>query len=386
MHKSLFLVYILLFLISSCELLKKESHNPADLIQKVQQVIAGHDSTSNLSLLRDKELPPAINPNLIKADTFTAAGKKYYTVLAEYPDPFYNRFAILDTDYNVLLMDKSLNGYLTESRLNSGNFNFIEVKENFLSKGILRLKRLSLYSVNEKEEVGLVFRTYIELTEPGISYKQEITNIGPGEIDTRIYSTSPDKSKLIQDKAVYLYNKETKSFDDGINYFDSFVVSEVNGFQSESFMPEIISRSSYLKQSGIKLPEKTTEHKLGNFSMPLSDEWNEVKNVKISELLKKPMEGTRFINNHYGAEISVIRIPENDSAESFIKYPFENVSSGNYIVRFTDKITGGKYFYQFFEYSCGSEKFLLILQTLKTTYDLYKNDYQNLVNSFSMDC
>ncbi len=120
--------------------------------------------------------------------------------------------------------------------------------------------------------------------------------------------------------------------------------------------------------------------------MPLSDEWNEVKDVKITGLLKYPEPGTKFINNHYGAEISVIQIPPDDSAESYISYPLENVSAGNYRVRFSEKVAGGKYFYQFFEYSCGKEKFLLILQTLKTTYDQYKDDYQNLINSFSMDC
>jgi hypothetical protein len=120
--------------------------------------------------------------------------------------------------------------------------------------------------------------------------------------------------------------------------------------------------------------------------MPLSDEWNEVKNVKITAPLKNPTPGTKYINNHYGAEISVIKIPGDDSSESFINYPLENISSGNYRVRFSDKISAGKYFYQFFEYSCRSEKFLLILQTLKTTYDLYKSDYQNLINSFSMEC
>jgi hypothetical protein len=98
------------------------------------------------------------------------------------------------------------------------------------------------------------------------------------------------------------------------------------------------------------------------------------------------MDGTKFINNHYGAEISIIRIPQNSSTENLIKYPLGNVSSGNYTVRFSEKISGGKYFYQFFEYSCENEKYLLILQTLKTTYDTYKLDYQNLINSFSMDC
>lgn len=357
-----------------------------DLSPVVENVMAGKDTSSKLVVLRDSEIPPAGNPNLIKTDSITVFGRKYYSVLAEYPDPVYNRFAILDTAYNVLLADKSLNGYLSESLFETADINFIKVEENFISKEVLNLKRLSFYEVDDKGKASLVFRTFTELKEPDALFKQDLVQVGPEEIHTKMYSTGKGTSKLTEMQDTFRFDTGIRKYMSKEYTFDSFVFSEVRNYKSQSTKPEIESRDSYLKQLGIDVPETTTEHKLGSFSLPLSSEWNEVKDIKITVVLKKPMLGTKYINNHYGAEISVINIPANDSAENFVNYPLENVSSGNYRVRFSDKISAGKFYYQFFEYSCGTEKFLLVLQTLKSTYDNYKSDYQNLINSFSMDC
>ncbi len=386
MNKSLHAVIILFLLLSSCGPLNQKKRINNNLFKEVREVIAGIDTTSVLAALRDQEIPPASNPNSITGDTLTLSGKLYYTVLAEYPNPIYNRFAITDSNYNILLLDKSLNGYLTESIIETDHTNFFKVEENFISKGVLGLRRISLYSIDANGKAELVFRTFTELREPDMTYRQDVVKIEPKEINTIIYSISPKNSDTRRDQDVFLFDAKSGKYTSTLDIFNDFVLSEVNNFNSPMDEPQIISRETYLKQMGITLSEKRSPHKLGKFSMPLSDEWNEVKNVKISALLKQPKAGTKFINNHYGSEISVIQIPSVDSAESYISYPLENISAGNYKVRFSEKISSGKYFYQFFEYSCGTEKFLLILQTLKTTYDLYKDDYQNLINSFSMDC
>ncbi len=386
MSKSLYFVVVGLLMLASCGPLNRKKLYDDNLPNLVKQVIAGTDTTSRLSVLRDKEIPPSDNPNSISEDTFSFSGKHYYSILAEYPDPVYNRFAIIDTNYNVLLVDKSLNGYLTESKAAANYLSFIRVEESFISKGVLGLRRVSFYSVDDNDNAELVFRTFTELRKPEITYKQDIVRIEPKEIKTIMYSTDPPKSGLVRDHDIFLFDANTGKYTGTSGTFDDFVLSEVENFESASDKPQIINRESYLKQRGITSPEKSVPHRLGKFSMPLSGEWNEVKDVKITGLLKRPEPGVKYINNHYGAEISVIQLPPDDSAESYISYPLENISAGNYRVRFSEKVSGGKYFYQFFEYSCGKEKFLLILQTLKTTYDLYKDDYQNLINSFSMEC
>jgi hypothetical protein len=351
----------------------------------IPEIIAGKDTTDQkLLILRDKIFPAADNPNSILIDTITVKRFKYYTVLAEYPNPIYNRFVIFDSDYNILLLDKSLSGNLTEVPIINNGKQFIKVEENFISKGILELKRLSLYSIEDSGIAELAFRSFIMLKEPGAIYNQEILKFDQKEIRTKIYNTG--SGKLITEQDTFLFDNNTKRYLSKKTVFDSLVTSEIDKINSETDKPQIIDRNSLLKQMGVVVKDKTTEHKMGNFSLPLTSEWNEVDNVKIISLLRKPMNGTKFINNHYGAEISIIKIPQNSSTENFIKYPLVNVSSGNYTVRFSEKISGGKYFYQFFEYSCENEKYLLVLQTLKTTYDTYKLDYQNLINSFSMDC
>ncbi len=386
MNKSLYFGVIISLLLSSCGPSTRKNHSANNLPGRVQEVIAGQDTASSLAVLRDKQIPPAGNPNSITEGTFSFSGTKYYSVLAEYPNPVYNRFAVIDTNYNVLLVDKSLNGYLTESKVVTDHLRFFRVEESFISKGVLGLRRVSFYSVDDNGRADLVFRTFTELHMPGITYKQDIVKIEPKEIRSIIYSTSPGESELNSDHDVFLFDIQSGKYESTSNAFDDFVLSEVDNFASTTSKPQITSRESYLEQMGAASPGKKSPHKLGKFSMPLSDEWNEVKNVTISGLLKRPELGTKYINNHYGAEISVIQIPPDDSAESLISFHLENTSAGNYRVRFSEKEEKGRYYYQFFEYSCEKEKFLLILQTLKTTYDEYKNDYQNLINSFSMDC
>ena len=386
MNKYLFLAFTVLSLFSSCDLIRNgNTTKNLNLAKVIPEIIAGKDTTDQkLLILRDKIFPAADNPNSILIDTITVKRFKYYTVLAEYPNPIYNRFVILDSDYNVLLLDKSLNGNLTQVPIINNGKQFIKVGENFISKGILELKRLSLYSIDDNGDAELAFRSFIMLKEPGAIYNQEILQIDQKEIRTNINNSG--SGKLITEQDTFLFDNSTKRYLSKKTVFDSLVTSEIDKINSETDKPQIIDRNSLLKQMGVVIKDKTTEHKMGNFSLPLTSEWNEVDNVKIISLLRKPMDGTKFINNHYGAEISIIRIPQNSSTENLIKYPLGNVSSGNYTVRFSEKISGGKYFYQFFEYSCENEKYLLILQTLKTTYDTYKMDYQNLINSFSMDC
>ncbi len=386
MNKYLFLAFTVLSLFSSCDLIRNgNTSKNLNLAKVIPEIIAGKDTTDQkLLILRDKIFPAADNPNSILIDTITVKRFKYYTALAEYPNPLYNRFVILDSDYNVLLLDKSLNGNLTQVPIINNGKQFIKVEENFISKGILELKRLSLYSIEDSGIANLAFRSFIMLKEPGAIYNQEILKFDQKEIRTKINNSG--SGKLITEQDTFLFDNSTKRYLSKKTVFDSLVTSEIDKINSETDKPQIIDRNSLLKQMGVVIKDKTTEHKMGNFSLPLTSEWNEIDNVKIISLLRKPMDGTKFINNHYGAEISIIRIPQNSSTENLIKYPLGNVSSGNYTVRFSEKISGGKYFYQFFEYSCENEKYLLILQTLKTTYDTYKPDYQNLINSFSMEC
>lgn len=369
---------------SSCNLFRKSDNDIILTTEKIEKIIAGKDTTeSSLSIFYNKELPPAPRANKIEIDTINIFENNYYTVLAEYPNPIYNRFAIINDKANVLLIDKSLSGYLTKNILKIGNLQFIKVEENFISKDTLRLKRISFYSLNDLYEANLVFRTYTELKEPGNTYLQKIIKFTPEEIITEIKSSEKLKSELTDNDDRFIYDKKKKKFISSDNNFDKFVIDLITDYKSQPINPFINELNDSLQQ-----PEeiKPDEHNSGKFSLPISDQWDEIKNVKVSHLMKKLVTGTKYINNQFGAEITVIQLPDNDSSENYIDYNLENVSTGNYKVRFSEKISDGIYYYQFFEYSCISEKFLLILKTLKSTYETYRIEYQNLINSFSMGC
>jgi len=383
MNKSLFLLFILILIFSGCDTyIKKSPENTFQLQSVIKNIIGGIDTThSSLNIFRDNELPPAKNPNKIIVDSIKLKSKYYYTVIAEYPNPLYNRFAILDNNFNVRLLDKSLNGFLSLKIFNSGK-KYISINEKFSSKGVIGLRRVSFYYIDGNGNASLVFRTFTDLEKPGIHYSQTIFSVAPNEILTVINYPDPE-NEIIKENDRFLFDNRSNKFVSTKSIFDSLVLNIIENFEPQTDKPEMVSRKSTMPEAGT-IP--VIDNKTGSFSLPLSDQWDEIKNVKVTLMLKKLMTGIKYINNKFGAEITVVQLPANDSSENYINYPLINVSSGNYRVRFTEKISEGIYFYQFFEYSCKSEKFLLILQTLKSTYETYISDYQNLINSFSMGC
>ena len=72
------------------------------------------NANDSLSGLIDYYLPVNDKFNNLDIKQFVSSnGKHFFTVLLEYPNPVYNRFAIYDSVLNALLFDKSLNGKLS---------------------------------------------------------------------------------------------------------------------------------------------------------------------------------------------------------------------------------------------------------------------------------
>jgi len=55
-------------------------------------------------------------------------------------------------------------------------------------------------------------------------------------------------------------------------------------------------------------------------------------------------------------------------------------------MRFSDKLIDSKNIYQLYEFSCPSKKILMILETPKSTYELNKTHYEQIINSFLIKC
>ncbi|HKI79396.1 MAG TPA: hypothetical protein VKA26_12705 [Ignavibacteriaceae bacterium] len=360
-------------------------------LKKLINIATKGDVKANISLgnLINLNLPENSNYNTLKIDSLTTEiGGLYYTVLLEYPNPIYNRFAIYDTSLNLLLNDKSLNGYLTQEKLNTNGHLFIKITEDFTSKDIIKLDRLSLYSIGDTT-ANLVFRSFIKMEINNKKFTQQIEEVSDDRIKS---STKSNRFSSIRNKSdIFSFNKTSNKFTSNNNIFDNYVMQTVYRVKDNNQSPQITDMKSMWESVGID-PEANahnSDFKTNpslNYSLTLSEEWKKFENFSTAEFLSKEFKCTRYLNNTLGATITLIEIPPANSAEDFIKYKLNKNKNGKINRRFTDEIIENKFFIRFVEYSCGSRKILLIIKGSKFTYNNYKDLYDKIIDSFSMDC
>jgi hypothetical protein len=386
---------ILTLVLGSCSLFNKpktdlRSCNSRSLRDLVVRAVSG-DTGANKELSNFIDLNIPINNDYITLviDSLSAkANKKFFIVLINYPNPIFNRFAIYDTALNIYLLDKSLNGYLNESVINLNENKLIKISESFISKDILQVFRISLYQINDTS-ANLSFRTFTKLTEPKIVFNQIIAEFSTERIRTELSSS---KTSAISGKAdIFLFDYAKKEYISQNNTFDNFVLEYIKNYTNIPDKPEITDKKSLYASIGIDIDLDTIKN-TGNikntqgYTLTLTDNWKTLKDISILDFFKTPLKGTKYINDIIGSYISVIALPEGDSSENYIDYKLTNSSAGKYRVRYSEKIDFKKDFTQFFEYSCGTKKYLLILTASKYTYDKYKDDLNNIINSFSINC
>lgn len=190
-NNTLILIWLLLsiFVFPSCskkdKIVIKEDPILKSFIAMVNRAVEGDSETnSKLSNLIDIN-KPILKPQKKIIDTIRLNYDLYYYVLLQYSNPEYNRFAIYNKNFNLYLLDKSLNGEIDVQRIIKDNKVFIGIQENYLSKNVFVLQRYSLYT-DFKNYISLVFRTFLSLTHPYGSIKQVITNFSRDTIYTEI--------------------------------------------------------------------------------------------------------------------------------------------------------------------------------------------------------
>lgn len=355
----------------------------------INSINGSKTANDSLSGLFDLTIPFSTELNLLQIDSVKISGGKIiYTVLFEHPNPVYNRFAVYDSLLNCYLIDKSLNGNLSAKSIRTRSNQFLQVIENFISKDTLMLERLSFYLM-EDSSASLSFRTFTKIVMPRIEYTQTLVEHSDERIVTSISSSRP--SSLNNKGDVFTYNYRLKTYASEADLFSKFVIDEVKRFDAQINKPEITDRESALLSVGISPWEDTlslvqSSINGGGYSISLDANWKELKDVSISNYLKKELRGTRYLNNNLGASIFVISLEDQDSSEMYVSSALDKSSEGNYKVRFSDKQETGKLYVQFFEYSCSGRKFLLILEASKYTYERYKQLYEEIINSFVLDC
>ena len=338
-----------------------------------------------LSGLIDYSLPVNSNFNDLKIDRIhTPLNKTYFSILIEYPNPAYNRFAVYDSSLNLLLLDKSLNGILRLKSLTINNLFFIEVDESFISKDILSLNRVSLYKVDSL--VSLCFREFTGLTFSGNEYYQRISEISPERIRTDM--TSNKLSPVSNKSEIFTYNNSMKKYLSLNQIFFNFIKDKVSSINRTSDRPEITDEKSVLQSIGITKDADTIKtasniSARSGYSLTLTEGWREIRDVTQIGLPDK-LRGTKYYHQESGASIFVAPISVNDSAEIYVKTNLGHVVQGKYRVRTSDKVETGKYFIQYFELSYVESRYLLIFETPKYTFDRFKPMYTDVINSFEI--
>ncbi|MCH7827153.1 MAG: hypothetical protein IIC75_04135 [Bacteroidetes bacterium] len=359
------------------------------VIRAINGVKTANDSLSNLI---DYSLP--LNPyyNQLSIDsTLYNKNRVLFTLLITYNNPLYNRFAVFNTNLDAELIDKSLNGNIYKEKLYiNGNY-FLKLTEDFLSKDIFNLTRISLYKV-DTNSVNLVFRTFSRLKEKRRIYTQDITEITNDRIKTKLNSSV--RSRLRNKSDVFPFSSLTKKYESNSNLFYNYIFNKISRARVKLKLPLITDKKSALATVGLTSEHITTNKKIENkspvgFSINLSKTWKRFDNFMIRSHLIKGKKGTRFLNSVLGATISIIRIDNSEDITDYTKYPFVNETNNPLVNglrrKSTERMIYGKSFYQLIEYIGRNQKFLLIINGSKYTFDKYEKLYLNILSSFKIN-
>ena len=355
------------------------------VIRAINGVKAANDSLSNLI---DYSLP--LNPyyNQLSIDsTLFNKNRVLFTLLITYNNPLYNRFAVFNTNLYAELIDKSLNGNIYREKLYiNGNY-YLKLTEDFLSKDIFRLTRISLYKV-DTNSVNLVFRTFSRLKEKRRIYTQDITEITNDRIKTKLNSSV--RSRLRNKSDVFPFSSLTKKYESNANLFYNYIFNKISRARVKLKLPLITDKRSALATVGLTSEHITTNKKIENkspvgFSINLSKTWKRFDNFMIRSHLIKGKKGTRFLNSVLGATISIIRIDNSEDITDYTKYPFVNETNNKIRRKSTERMIYGKRFYQLIEYIGRDQKFLLIINGSKYTFDKYEKLYHDILSSFKIN-
>ena len=389
-------VYISILLIvltfSGCG--KKErivQFNSKGIDSLISQAADGNKvANDSLSNLFDLTLPPQSVINKIQIDSIkNSSGKTFYGVIVEFPNPIFNRFAVYDSSMRCYFIDKSLNGYLSLTSINSAKKNYFQVFEQFTSKDVISLKRKNLYFV-KGDSVNLALRFFTQYFSPDDQLTQEVETFTDDLIQTKILSK---KGFLpVQAWDTFSFDEHTRKFISLVNHFESFVLQLTKQFVRKPEKPFFFDQSSALKSLGIKRSVDSAQaynnykNKKENYSLYLPEGWKAISGVLLKDVIKTQLDGTRFINVSLGASFGVIKLKENRTAEEYFPFTLQNKVNGNYSVRFSEKNLINRNYYLGFEISCYTLKYLIIFQCPEILYEGNKQIFESIINSFWMDC
>ena len=399
----IFLSTIILF--TTCSEKKKvESFHPIDgkdLKKTVDEALWGSEKANfNLSGLVQSKTPSPDNLNGVFIDsTEYQKDKKLYSVLIESPNPLYNALAVYDKNLDLYLQDNSLNGNIVTKWQSYSGKKYLVASEDFLSKDFLKLSRISLYGfVNSK--FYLLFRTFTKFDKAGKVSQQNLKNVDSYRIVTQI--NADKKSKLNNVVDTFYFDASKNKYISSQDTFKNFIMDEISKADWKLEKPELLEatleqpaeendgnndkddKEEYKEEIPQKKDDVTVIPK--GFQIWLNSDWKAPVSEPITDYLISRLDGYKYTNAKLGAQIMVIPLPEGSTSAQFVKYKFGKPTKGDYKVRQTDLMEIENYKVQFFEHSCEQKSYLFLLKAPVQTYDKFKNLYNNIINSFFVEC
>ena len=203
----------------------------------VKDAIRGNASSNfKLSGFLISYTPPGEKYNKLLIDsTYTSYGKKYYSVILEFPNPVFNILAVYDENLNLYLQDNSLNGNIAVSWENISDKQYLVSSESFITKDRIELSRLSLYSFADSK-LSLDFRAFSRIKEAGKIHEQNITFLNDEKITTRITSSNKNLNNKI---VTYTYNNNEQKYVNKNDIFYNYILAEIRNVDWKIEKPEL---------------------------------------------------------------------------------------------------------------------------------------------------
>jgi hypothetical protein len=324
--------------------------------------------------------------NKILVDSIEINNANYYTLLLENQNPVYNLFAIVDKELNLILKDESLNGYLNLNFKKSGSRIFAVLSEEFNSRDVIQLNRISYYSL-EQYSSDLVFRQFTKIKTPTKEAEQVISVIADTAIITNIFYPASKTSKTSKD--VFKFDVAHFKYVSDKNLFDTLVHKEIRSLNIQYKNPQITDSQSlfrFFNNNDKNTSSTQVNINENDFEITLDSTWKKLGGITISNLVKKELKGIKFISGKMGSGISLAAIAPTDSAENYFSEALKNQTKFNSVVRYSEKLIDNKNIYQLYEFSCPTKKILMIVETPKSAYETNKNHYEEIIKTFLIKC
>ncbi len=383
----IFTLVAILFLLSCSEEKPKPYIFNGQELSRLTNLFFSGDSSANslLGFLFNNVDPKLIEVNNLFIDSVTFGGDNtVYTLLLESRNPAFNLFAVIDKKMNVLLKDNSLNGNLAFGFQNFNNNTYAVIIESFKAKDTINIKRTSLYEIKSNLS-NLIFRSATGFDYGRMSIASKITSFSKDEIKLTFTTKNIPLFKIKEDG--FIYDAVTHKYVSANNYLRNFIIDQISRIKINKDIKEITDRSSFESLlSGKEADVVYTKFSKNDYTIYLSKDWREFENFAITKYVKNEFRGNKYINERLGASIFLIKLPDMDSAEMFIEYKLVNKNNYEHPVRYSDLQESGRHFVNFYEYSCGKQKFLLILEAPKFTYVRNLEIYENIVQTFKIIC